>query len=477
VAATLTTLRRPVLLPLIAVILLLTLPACSSRVARPSPPAKVPLPSQEVIAGLLKNGKQAVAQGQYDRAIGLFRRLQDGYPNAPERPEATLLLAQVFEKRGETIPALVEYRKLASEFPQAPQAALARIKIPELERQLPVVRPPQESRIIGLHVWPDALAGLDDRELGRLRQSGTNTLFVSVVRNRTFPFIVEGGPAKGAPPTPTAAPGVYFKTDWAPVLQDRLSALVGAAHRQGMQVWASLSVRRMDWVHSKLEWADWKFNSQTGRLERVETLDLLHPALRDYLVGLLTDLAGTEVDGIFLAADPPSEASEGFSTHALQKFEKDLGQPVDPSRLLSAQGRERSLGYAPEFWRWFGWKQREQSKSVLGVMETVRVAFPGLMVAVEVHPEAVTNPQAAMAMYAEDLLDLRRYRVDYIALPVTSAQGSLAAKAAEIVRGERLLLLVDPTDKSGVKPATLPAGTGLIYKEKSGQPRLTNQGR
>ncbi|MBI3809633.1 MAG: tetratricopeptide repeat protein [Nitrospirae bacterium] len=454
-AATLTTIRTPFLLQLIAVILLLALPACSSRVARPSPPAKVLLPSQEVIAGLLQNGKQAVAQGQYDRAIGLFRRLQDGYPNAPERSEAMLLLAQVFEKRGETIPALVEYRKLASEFPQAPQATLARIKIPELERQLPVVRPPQESRIIGLHVWPDALAGLDDRELGRLRQSGTNTLFVSVTRET----------------------GVYFKTDWAPVLQDRLSALVGAAHRQGMQVWASLSVRRMDWVHSKLEWADWKFNSQTGGLERVETLDLLHPALRDYLVGLLTDLAGTEVDGIFLAADPPSEASEGFSTTALRKFEKDMGQPVDPSRLLSAQGRERSLGYAPEFWRWLGWKQREQSKSVLGVMEAVRAAFPGLMVAVEVHPEAVTNPQAAMAMYAEDLLDLRRYRVDYIALPVTSAQGSLAAKAAEIVRGERLLLLVDPTDKSGVKPATLPVGTGLIYKEKSGQPRLTNQGR
>ncbi|MEK6694643.1 MAG: tetratricopeptide repeat protein, partial [Nitrospirota bacterium] len=135
--------------------LLLTLPACSSRVARPSPPAKVPLPSREVIAGLLQNGKQAVAQGQYDRAIGLFRRLQDGYPNAPERPEATLLLAQVFEKRGETIQALVEYRKLASEFPQAPQATLARTKIPELERQLPIVRPPQESRTIGLHVGPD----------------------------------------------------------------------------------------------------------------------------------------------------------------------------------------------------------------------------------------------------------------------------------------------------------------------------------
>ena len=423
------------------------------------------MPSQEVIAGLLQNGKQAMAQGQYDRASGLFRRLQDGYPNAPERPEATLLLAQVFEKRGEPLQALVEYRKLAAEFPRAPQAMQARMKIPELERQLPAIRPPMESQTIGLHVGPDGLAGLDDRELARLRQSGTNTLIVSVTRNRPFP--VEGG----------GGSGVYFKTDWAPVLQDRLSALVGAAHRQGMQVWASLSVRRMDWIDPKLEWADWKFNAQTSRLERVETLDLLHPAFRDYLVGLLTDLAGTGVDGIFLAADPPSEASEGFSTNALRKFEKDVGQPMDPSRLLSAQGRERSLGYAPEFWRWLGWKQREQSKAVFGVMEAVRAAFPGLMVAVEVHAETVTNPHAALAMYAEDLLDLRRYRVDYIAVPVTSAPGSLAAKAAEIVRGDRLLLLVESEERNGVKAAALPGGAGVLYREKSGQPRLPNRGR
>lgn len=457
-AATLTTLRTPFLLHLIAVILLFALPACSSREARPSSPAKAPLPSREVIAGLLQNGRQALAQGQYDRAIWLFRRLQDGYPTAPERPEAALLLAQVFEKRGETLQALGEYRKLAAEYSQAPQAVQARIKIPELERQLPVVRPPQESRTIGLHVGADGLADFDDRELGRLRQSGTNTLIVSVTKNKP-------------------GPGVYFKTDWAPVLQDRLAAVVAAAHRQGMQVWASLSVRRMDWVDPKQEWADWKFNSQTARLERVETLDLLHPALRDYQVGLLTDLAWTGVDGIFLAADPPSEPSEGFSTTALRKFEKDVGQPMDPSRLLSAQGRERSLGYAPEFWRWLGWKQREQSKVVIGVMEAVRAAFPGLMVAVEVHAEAVTNPQAALAMYAEDLFDLRRYRVNYIAVPVPSAQASVAVKAAETVRGDRLLLLVDPADKNGVKPAQLPAGTGLIYKEKSVQPRLTNQGR
>lgn len=435
---------------------LVALSACASREAKTPLPARVPvLAQQEVIAGILRAGRQAVVEGQYDRAVALFSRVQESYPNAPERSEATLLLAQAFEKKGEPALALTEYRRLTSEFSQSPQATVARTKIPELERQLPLIRPPVVAQLTGVYVAPDGLSALDEREIGRLRQSGANILVVGVA-----------GKA-----------GVYFKTDWAPVLRDSLTTVVTAAHRQGMRVWASVSVRRMGWIDPTLEWTDWKYNPQTASLERAETLDLLHPALRDYLVGFLTDLAATGVDGIFLVADPFSAAGEGFSPHALKRYERDSGQPINPGRLLPAQGRERPPAYAPEFWRWAGWKQREQRKVVDSAIAAVRALYPGLRVAVEVHPEAVTNPQAALASYAEDVLDLRRSHTDYIAVAVSSSPASLMKKAAEIVRGDQLLLLVDPAEKSSIKSVALPLGTGLIYKEKSGQSRLTNQGR
>jgi tetratricopeptide (TPR) repeat protein len=438
---------------------LVALSACASREAKmpaPRPPARVPtFAQQEVIAGILRAGKQAAVEGQYDRAIALFSRVQEGYPNAPERSEATLLLAQAFEKKGELTLALTEYRRLASEFSQSPQAVVARTKIPELERQLPLIRPPAVAQLTGVYVAPEGMLTLDEREIARLRQSGANTIVVGVA-----------GKA-----------GVYFKTDWAPVLRDSLGAVVSAAHRQGMRVWASVSVRRMDWIDPTLEWTDWKFNSETASLERAETLDLLHPALRDYFVGFFTDLAATGVDGIFLVADPFSAASEGFSPHALKRYERDSGQPINPGRLLPAQGRERPPAYAPEFWRWAGWKQREQFKVMDSATAAVRALYPGLRVAVEVHPEAITNPQAALASYAEDVLDLRRSRADYIAVAVSSSSALLMKKVTEIVRGNRLLLLVDPSEKNSIKSVTLPSGTGLIYKEKSGQTRLTNQGR
>jgi len=437
------------LLTLGVVILLGALPACATKA-----PARVPMPAHEVIASILQAGRQAAAQGQFDRAINLFRRVQEGYPSAPERPEATLLLAQTLERNQEIASALTEYRRLVAEYPQSPQTVLARSKIPDLERQLPVVRPPGV-QLLGTYVGPEELERLDERELNRLRQSGTNTVVVGVA-----------GKA-----------GVYFKTDWAPVIQDRLAAVVGAAHQQSLQVWAAVSVRRMDWVDPALEWADWRYNTRTGGLEPAETLDLLHPALWDYLVGFFTDLAAAGIDGMLLLADPPSAANEGFSPPALQRYERDVGQALDLGRLLLTKGRDQTLTYTPEFWRWVGWKQREHTKVVAGVMGAVRASYPALKVAVEVHPETITSPQKAMASYAEDLLDLRRYRYDYIAIAGKLSTGTMVTKAAEIVRGDRLVLLVDPTEKNNGRLTALPPGTGLIYKEKAGSARLTKEGR
>ena len=443
------------------------------------------MPSREVVAGILQSGRQAFAQGRFERAINLFRRIQEGYPNAPERPEATLLLAQALEANGEPASALTEFRRLANEFAQTPQASLARTKIPDLERQLATVRPPVVSQVVGAYIRTSAIESLDERELARLRQLGTNTLVVDVARNRlSRPSVTGRRSTNGAPPSPAvvgggrerAETGVYFKTDWAPVIKDRLAAVVSGAHRQGIQVWAAVSVRRMDWIDAALEWSDWRYNPESSEFVRAETLDLLHPAMPEYLVGFLSDLAASGVQGLVLDADPPSGPGEGFSPYALRRYEREIGQSVDPSRLQLAQPQER-LGYAPEFWRWVGWKQREQLKVVYGALQAVRKAYPHVKVVVEVHPEVVTNPRAALAWYAEDLLDLRRYRFDYIALPFFPSLGSWVKKLAENVGWDRLLLLVESSEANRAKSISLPAGTGLIFKEKQVPIGLTKPGR
>jgi len=446
---------------LFLIAVLMTLSACvSSPPQVPERVAKVPVPSRETVAGLMKSGRQAMIEGRFDRAITLFRRIGDSYPNAPERPEATLLLAQALEAHGDIALALIEYRRLTDEYPQTPQAVLARAKVPELERR--GVPPLQAVGPVAAYIPVARIDSVDERELLRLQHAETDTIVLEVARQ---------APSRSHRPEA----GVYFKTDWAPLIRDRLAGIVASAHRQRMQAWAALSIRRMDWVDPQFGWSDWRYDPASGEVVPADDLDVLHPAFREYLVGLLMDLAATGIDGIFLMADPPSGAPDGFSPFALRGYQKDMEQPVDPRRLhLRAQP---ALSFAPEFWRWIGWKQREQLKAVDGVMRAVRTAYPTLKFAIEVHPEAITNPRAALAWYSEDFLDLRRSHIDYVAISLSSSQGTTVKPLMGSMNGKRLLLTVESGSVSKTLLSYFPLGSGLIYKDKVTVDGLTKDGR
>jgi tetratricopeptide (TPR) repeat protein len=419
------------------------------------------VPDREVSAGLLKSAQQAVSQGRADWAITLFRRIQDKYPDAPERPEAALLLAQALETRGDAASALSEYRRLISDFPQSPQAIPARIKIPALERQLEDV-PVGKSLMGAVYLRPDKLDLLDERELLRLLRPEINMLVVEVTR-------------QGVPSSPQ---GVYFKTDWAPVIRDRLASVIAMARGHRLGVWAAVSIRRMDWIDPELGWSDWRYNSQSGELSAGEASDLMHPGVSEYLLGFLMDLAATGIDGVLLTADSPSGPADGFSPFARRAYEQDMGERVDPGKFRLAQA-PGSLNYAPGFWRWIGWKQRSQLKVIDSIFKAVRKSYPNLKVAIELHPEAVTNPRAALAWYAEDMLDLRRSRFDYVVLPLIPALESSAKKVADSLNGngKRLLLVVESASPFQARLSSFPNGTGLIFKEKVHPGALTNRGR
>ena len=419
------------------------------------------MPSREIVAGLMQSGREAISQGRLERAIGLLRRIGESYPDAPERPEATLLLAQTLEAHGDSVLALAEYRRLTAEFPQTPQALLARARIPDIERQM---RPPPVSAAgpVGTYIPVSQIDRLDERELLRLRQADTDTVVVEVAR-------------QGLTRSGRLEAGVYFKTDWAPVIRDSLGDLVASAHRRQIQVWAALSIRRMDWIEARLGWSDWRYNPSSGELIPADTVDVLHPAVWEYLLGLLMDLAATGIDGILFMAEPPSGAVDGFSSFALRAYQRDMGQAVDPGGLhLRAQP---ALSFAPEFWRWIGWKQREQRKAVDAIVRALRTTYPKLKVAVEVHPESISNPRAALAWYAEDFLDLRHSQADYVAISLAPAQAAVIKPLMGSMNAKRLLV----TGEAGVFPKTalssFPKGSGLIYKDKVTGDGLTKERR
>lgn len=398
--------------------------------------------------GLMRAGREAMSQGRQEQAIVIFRRVRDGYPNAPERPEATALLARALEAQGSTTAALTEYRRLLTEFPGSPHAELAKTKIPELEGQTRGL--PKGTGPVGTYLPGRAVELLEDSDLQRMRQSDTNTLVVEVARQRA------------ASRSDTIGAGVYFKTDWAPLIRNRLAPIVASAHQKQLRVWAAFSVHRMDWIDPGLGWSDFRYSTATGEVAPSVILDLLHPAVSEYLLGLFSDLAATGVDGILLLGEPSSTAVDGFSPYAVRAYERDMGQRLDPARLRLESAAD--LRFSPDFWRWIGWKQRAHTKVLVSVIKALRKSYPQLQVAIELHPEAITNPRAALAWYAEDLLDLRRYKFDYIAMPWTARLATSTKTLTESLNGTRLLLFLEAG--SARNAVTIPNGTGLIYKEK-----------
>ncbi|TAJ23004.1 MAG: tetratricopeptide repeat protein [Nitrospirae bacterium] len=378
-------------------------------------------PTLEIQARLLQDARTFHAQGRYDAAIPVLQRLITAYPRSPLLTDAHWWLARSYEQAGNLDEALAHYRLVAQAVPPGSTGLQARKRVVELEQALratpagvkgrqavliPAHRlpPPQQ-----LEAWVRALA-----------QAGMTTL---VVEAGTGQGQREGN-GRDAQPA-----GVYFQTRRADTVRDVVGQLVPVAHRQGLKVFSSVTLRRMPWLKpqlAQLGWADRVYDPLRGQILPSESPDLFHPAFQDYLVGLLSDLVAGGIDGILFRADLPIGPADGFSPFGLKGFERDFGITLDPATLFPSADPDARSGdlsglrsaaadqgdYAPAFWRWAGWKSRETLKVMDRLREALRKQSPNLHVALEVHPEAATDPVSALVKFNEDLLESKRVRFD-----------------------------------------------------------------
>ncbi len=480
-------------------------PASAAPAGRPQgPPALLSEtePARDVRSRLLQEARAAYDEGRYAAAARQLRRLLEAGADQPVDAEAHWWLAQSYERLGELAAAVAEYRAFLQTTEtdtmagRAERVAAAR-HVLELEGVLGV--PAVSLRnVVALAVPAHRLGDQPDQDrwLEEVRRTGVTTLVVEAGTSadgsrRSRPDHASIGATERA--------GVYFHTAWAPVLEDALGPLVASAHRHGLAVVAALTLRRMLWVDAGLGWADRRYDPAAQALRPTPlTLDLFHPAVQEYLIGLLTDLAATGVDGLLFRADAPLGPTDGLSPFGLGGFEREFGVKLDPARLFArpakptprpgrqGTGAEPDLrGAPPEFWRWTGWKMRESLAVTARVARAVQVRSPRLKVGLEVHPEAAVDPAAALVRYGEDLLEAKRSGLDfYVIAPAVdekrngaagSSAGSELANRAVALIGEAdrvwVTRLLSEGDRAPMSPrltvaadrGTLPPGVGLLY--------------
>ncbi|MBA2251294.1 MAG: hypothetical protein H0W13_01115 [Nitrospirales bacterium] len=285
------------------------------------------------------------------------------------------------------------------------------------------------------------------------------------------------------------ATGIYFRSQWADTIRDIFGELLPLAHQQGLSVFGAVSPRRINWVDPTLGWQDHSYDAVHRQLRLSPYLDLFHPGFQEYLVGLLTDLADTGVDGILFRNDVSLGPYDGFSPFGVRGFERDFHTRTDPAQFFTGiipAPQAPALGHGPaqpfpaEYWRWAGWKARERVKILERLGHAMRLHGNTRHVALEIHPEAVTDPRVALVKYGEDLLEAKR-RFQYFLLRSASQSSSPGHQTSVIIdqmkgllgSAERIWTTIpvssDDAEQIGISSRTdreqLGMDIGLIYQK------------
>jgi hypothetical protein len=406
---------------LVCFTLLVLLGSCAPASRLPSRPG----PALEAQFRLLQHARLAHTQGQHETAIGLLHRLIESHPQSPLLPEARWWLAHSYDQQGDLKEALAQYRLIALGAKEGPHTAEAQRRAAELERLLGI--PPPATGLTALFVRVEQLPPIPDwpRWMETVSRAGISTLVLEVTANRPV------------------SPGVYFQTGLATVHQDVVGALLPIAHRNGVAVFAAVTPRRLAWIAPGLGWNDWSFDAGRQDLQPSGDLDLFHPAFQEYLAAWCADLAATGVDGVLFRADAPLGPADGLSPFALRAFERDFGIPLEPSRMFTVAPPRERADYAPEFWRWAGWRAREMVRVLDRMKNAMHRQSPKLRVAVELHAESVIRPLDALVQYGEDLLEAKRGRFDYYVITTGSAAATFQVDLPGIAE-QTLGLLGEP---------------------------------
>ncbi len=456
-----------------------------SPAARITPRIPVAIEAQ---SRLLQNAQTHHAEGRYQIATNLLRHLIDTYPESQFVLEARWWLARSYEQLGDLKGALTQYRTIADPtetniLGEKSDRLAAQRRIAELEQSLGLsaVSPNGLTAILIPSHHLSAIPDLD-HWMQSLTQAGVTTLVLEVGTKHT----TEQGRkqrSKSAAERQIHAPaGVYFRTGRAILIQDFIGQTVPVAHRHGLSVFGAISLRRMNWLESRHEWADWLYDPARRQLKLSSSLDLFNPGVQEYLTGFLTDLADTGIDGVLFRADTPMDPIDGLSSYGLAGFERDFGITLDPGKLLPRTDRGPSASrqeHPPEFWRWMGWKARETLKVLDQLRRAMRQHSPRLQFALEVHLEAVNAPVEALVQYREDLLEAKRSRFDSYLIGVQpAATPNIIDRLIELLGGADRIWVTAPLPEGDLarlgnrlnpttERASLAKGIGVLYVKTS----------
>jgi len=255
---------------------------------------------------------------------------------------------------------------------------------------------------------------LFEKKVKGLKEAGVDTLIFRVFQNRgdrMYKFVI-----------PHHEEGVYFKTEYAPVVDDVLGKLKEIAHRNGVEIFAWMTTRYASYgfdshpeVHGK------GYNFETKKLEAAKGFTLFRPDVLKRLEGLFRDLGSYPIDGILFQDDLILKHNEDFGTEANKAFFKESGFSPHPDLFYiepykSESGKYYVKAYSDQFWVWANWKNRWLMNVAKQLMNAAKESNPRLKFGINLYYETILNHGNGIAWFSQSLQGALEKGFDYYAI-------------------------------------------------------------
>jgi biofilm PGA synthesis lipoprotein PgaB len=253
-----------------------------------------------------------------------------------------------------------------------------------------------------------------EKRMKELKNAGVNTIIFRVFQNKGDRFYKFVSANHGE--------GVYFKTEYAPVVGDILGKVTEIVHRNGLEIFAWITTRYANYgLDGHPEYRCKSYNFETKKMEMARGFNLFHPDVLKRLEGLFRDLARFPIDGILFQDDLILYHNEDFSTEANKSFLKDFGylpRPdlfyIDPYK--SDSGKYYAKAYTERFKSWANWKNRWLMNVARQLKGAAKELNPNLKFAINLYFEAVLNEVNGVAWFSQTLSGAMENDFDYYAV-------------------------------------------------------------
>ena len=253
-----------------------------------------------------------------------------------------------------------------------------------------------------------------EKRMKELKRGGVNTVIFRIFQNKGDRFY------KFA--SANHEEGVYFKTEFAPMVDDILGKVTEIAHRNGLEIFAWITTRYANYgLDGHPEYRCRSYNFGTKKMEMAKGFNLFHPDVLKRLEGLFRDLGRYPIDGILFQDDLILYHNEDFSPEANRSFLKEFGflpQPdlfyIDPYK--SHSGKYYAKTYTERFKAWANWKNRWLMNVAQRLKEAAKESNPNLKFAINLYFEAVLNEENSVAWFSQTLSGAMENSFDYYAI-------------------------------------------------------------